>query len=507
MPQLNSEHVARGLRALLLLGLVWEAVITVRYPWYTEQQEDAYFTPAWRLNAVLGNASNKSETLDLIHPRHYSDDGSPIYSSTKLLERCQSVMQYNISSLLYETGPMSVWSSAESLMASDPGAAWATWQELIWTARNPWAAYWACAIAPETWHVMPDRMRRNLELLEEAVPVLIPDPPQPTVQAVAKHAEHSNSSDSSSSSASTNEEGSGGDGASSRDRTAGAVAAWWDTAAEAELAVAATQAASNAAAGSLDESATDAGFLAVVNAAVGSRNDSNNNSSSHAEAEVDSEPYYVVRSRWVAHCTSAVNATSLKPVNNAFCTVTERTNSSYIGGTFHVQLGGDSTADASEERLFGVGPMSAALYDTLYWLFGFKVIQPAVVVAAGLGAMVWHFLIPFGHMRALVPLMRYLSVLGLEFDWEVLLVYTIVLLAVFRSWLYLLCVAYKVSRRLGLLAFHNFWDRLTGTLLTFLGMFLGLWQNMGYAVLDLAIDVLLMKLAVSARFSLASVVH
>lgn len=75
-----------------------------------------------------------------------------------------------------------------------------------------------------------------------------------------------------------------------------------------------------------------------------------------------------------------------------------------------------------------------------------------------------------------------------------------VLLAVFRSWLYLLCVAYKVSRRLGLLAFHNFWDRLTGTLLTFLGMFLGLWQNMGYAVLDLAIDVLLMKLAVSLEF-------
>lgn len=62
MPRLDIEQVVRGLRALLLLGLVWEAVVTVRYPWHSEQQEDTYFTPAWRLNAVLGNSSNKSES-------------------------------------------------------------------------------------------------------------------------------------------------------------------------------------------------------------------------------------------------------------------------------------------------------------------------------------------------------------------------------------------------------------------------------------------------------------
>lgn len=70
------------------------------------------------------------------------------------------------------------------------------------------------------------------------------------------------------------------------------------------------------------------------------------------------------------------------------------------------------------------------------------------------------------------------------------------LLVCFRNWMYLVCVCYKVARRLALLAFHGPLDRLNGTLLTFLGMFLGLWQSMGYSVLDMAIEVALVKLQV-----------
>lgn len=66
-----------------------------------------------------------------------------------------------------------------------------------------------------------------------------------------------------------------------------------------------------------------------------------------------------------------------------------------------------------------------------------------------------------------------------------------------RNWLYLVCIAYKVSRHLGLLALHGAWDRLTGTLLTLLGAVMRLWKDMGYAILDLTLDVLLIKLSVS----------
>lgn len=62
MPWLDTQQMLRGLRALMLLGLAWEVLNTVKYPWHSEQQEDAYYTPAWRLNAVLGNASNKSDS-------------------------------------------------------------------------------------------------------------------------------------------------------------------------------------------------------------------------------------------------------------------------------------------------------------------------------------------------------------------------------------------------------------------------------------------------------------
>lgn len=62
MPQLDAQQVFRGLRALLLVGLSLEVLTTVRYPSHTEQQADAYYTPAWRLNGFLGDASNKSES-------------------------------------------------------------------------------------------------------------------------------------------------------------------------------------------------------------------------------------------------------------------------------------------------------------------------------------------------------------------------------------------------------------------------------------------------------------
>jgi hypothetical protein len=70
------------------------------------------------------------------------------------------------------------------------------------------------------------------------------------------------------------------------------------------------------------------------------------------------------------------------------------------------------------------------------------------------------------------------------------------LLVCLRNWVYLVCVAYKVARRLAPLAFHGPLERLSGTLLTFLGMWLGLWQSLGYAALDLAVDVALVKLQV-----------
>jgi hypothetical protein len=73
------------------------------------------------------------------------------------------------------------------------------------------------------------------------------------------------------------------------------------------------------------------------------------------------------------------------------------------------------------------------------------------------------------------------------------------LLACLRNWVYLVCVAYKVARRLALLAFHGPLERLSGTLLTFLGMLLGLWQSLGYAALDMALDVALLKLQVGRQ--------
>jgi hypothetical protein len=54
-------------------------------------------------------------------------------------------------------------------------------------------------------------------------------------------------------------------------------------------------------------------------------------------------------------------------------------------------------------------------------------------------------------------------------------------------------VAYKIRRRLLIVAAAPLPDRLSGTALTLLGMFLGLWQSLLYTGLDLAIDVALAK--------------
>jgi hypothetical protein len=69
-----------------------------------------------------------------------------------------------------------------------------------------------------------------------------------------------------------------------------------------------------------------------------------------------------------------------------------------------------------------------------------------------------------------------------------------VLVTVARNWLYLITVAYKISRRLALLAPAPLPARLSGAALTFIGMFLGLWQSLSYTAIDAAFYVVLYKL-------------
>lgn len=77
-----------------------------------------------------------------------------------------------------------------------------------------------------------------------------------------------------------------------------------------------------------------------------------------------------------------------------------------------------------------------------------------------------------------------------------------------RNWLFLITVAYKISRRLALLAPAPWAARLSGAALTFLGMFLGLLQSESYALLDTAFDIVLYKAICFAlsHCSLAAVV-
>lgn len=62
-----------------------------------------------------------------------------------------------------------------------------------------------------------------------------------------------------------------------------------------------------------------------------------------------------------------------------------------------------------------------------------------------------------------------------------------------RNWLFLITVAYKISRRLALLAPVPLPARLPGILLTFVGMVLGLWQSQVYAMLDVALRAIVGK--------------
>lgn len=62
-----------------------------------------------------------------------------------------------------------------------------------------------------------------------------------------------------------------------------------------------------------------------------------------------------------------------------------------------------------------------------------------------------------------------------------------------RNVLYLLTVSYKISRRLALLAPAPLPVRLSGVALTFLGVFLGLWQAVLYTAVDAAFDMVVAK--------------
>lgn len=291
---------------------------------------------------------------------------------------------------------------------------------------------------------MPKRMRHNLELLEQAVPVLVPD-----LSVTDKQQAGSSSSNDSSSTA-------GGNSSASHSRdlsAAAAAAAWWDTAIDAELAVAATQRALDLSAVSNDSSRGTGQAPAAADAFdQDSSNDLQNSTTSssvsntgqHSDSRMAAEgnessesddrsaiaddgdsgyAYYEVRSHWIAHCTSAVNRTSLKPANTAFCTVTERGNVSNIGGTFHIQAGGETSARDAERRLLGAGPASLSSNRLLWRLHGFSplLVESCVLVVD----ILWNGLVPLGNVSALMPLMRYLAVLELEFEWEVLAVYVI----------------------------------------------------------------------------------
>jgi hypothetical protein len=73
-----------------------------------------------------------------------------------------------------------------------------------------------------------------------------------------------------------------------------------------------------------------------------------------------------------------------------------------------------------------------------------------------------------------------------------------VLVTTARNWLYLVTVGYKISRRLALLAPAPLPARLSGAALTFVGVFLGLWQSVAYTAMDALFDIVLCKAAVLA---------
>jgi hypothetical protein len=50
-------------------------------------------------------------------------------------------MQFNTSSSMFEAGPLSLWLSTAPMFEAAPAAGWATWQQLMMTARNPWCVH------------------------------------------------------------------------------------------------------------------------------------------------------------------------------------------------------------------------------------------------------------------------------------------------------------------------------------------------------------------------------
>eukprot|EP00879_Flechtneria_rotunda_P000417 GHRR01000511.1.p1 GENE.GHRR01000511.1~~GHRR01000511.1.p1 ORF type:complete len:876 (+),score=322.05 GHRR01000511.1:263-2890(+) len=415
----NAAQLMRCLRAVILLRLAWMLLTTIMLPEPTEYQAEELWSPAW-----LGNAN---------------EDVKATYYSTLLLRRCHSHMHYNNKTQRFETGPMDLWRSTELMMTSRYAAGWATWQELAMTAKNPWAVYWADQVAPDSWHIMPQYVRENLQLFEAGVPVLTP--------------------------ADLDAKGVSGDElillSSAWSQILNSswvparVAAWFQDSGKAD-------------------------FIDVL----------------HSQ-------------RWIANCCSAVNGETLKPMNEIQCTVGLAGNDSHatgIIGSFTI-LPNDANpvaaaADAATNDV--TSTVAGVLADKLVAKPQQQMQQQQPKLrrrSTHMGQnfannlrVLWYVYVPTGSLDALQPLWRHMAVLQEESFSKVMALYLAVLLVSLRNYLYLLSVTYKISRRFGELAFQDFWGQVNGVLLTLLGVFVGLWQNFGYAVLDLALDVCLLKL-------------
>eukprot|EP00775_Hariotina_reticulata_P005681 gene5681-5919_t len=290
-----------------------------------------------------------------------------------------------MSSGLFETPPLALWRSVEEMMSSSPAPGWGTWQELMMTAKHPWAVYWASAVVPDNWHIMePDEDLKS--------------------------------------------------------------------------------------------------------------------------------------SLWVAQCVSNVNNTTLKPVDLVQCTVHVRGREKHVGGSFYVEPGQAPLPSIG----LGKGPLMKFL---LRLLGGLNKSRSNDKVLHVLG-LLCQLAVPTFGLRQLQQLQQQLGVLELEFDVKVLMIHVMgesaraallqdnggggggggggaklscrdfILLVVLRNWLYHVSVLYKVAVRLSRLGFARPMDQLTGVALTVLGVVIGLWQTVGFAVLDLCIDALLVKAAI-----------
>jgi hypothetical protein len=172
--------------------------------------------------------------------------------------------------------------------------------------------------------------------------------------------------------------------------------------------------------------------------------DNNSSSSSDSSLGEDSEEHQQSSSFWsfaqqrqqytsrfVAHCSSPVDHSTLKPVAVAFCTVSERANVSDVMGAFQVQRAtsrqsqhqrrAHPTRLRQQQPVLGAGPMFESLQQLGSWLGQYV---PLRAVGRGLG-LLWHFAVPTGSLVALQPLLQQLRVLELEYEWEVLVVYSI----------------------------------------------------------------------------------